>query len=298
MWPEGMKMQDMATTQNQITAAVPRQANSDAQLVSLWLSGRSAKTQKAYSSDAEAFSRFTGKPLRMVTVGDVQAFGEANEGQATATQARKLSSVKSLLSFAHRLGYVAFNVGAVVKLPSVKNTLAERITDESSVQRLLAFADSGRNGSLLRTIYCGGLRISEACGLKWRDMSARDDAGQATIYGKGGKTRVVILSPSVWSMLQDLKGSAGADDAVFRSQRGGHLDAAQAHRIIKAAAAKAGLPKEFSAHWLRHAHASHAIDRGAPIHLVQATLGHSSVATTGRYLHARPTESSGKYLAV
>jgi len=53
-----------------------------------------------------------------------------------------------------------------------------------------------------------------------------------------------------------------------------------------------------SAHWLRHAHASHALDRGAPIHLVQATLGHASVATTGRYLHARPNDSSSRYLAV
>jgi integrase/recombinase XerD len=67
---------------------------------------------------------------------------------------------------------------------------------------------------------------------------------------------------------------------------------------VKAAAARAGLPPEVSAHWLRHAHASHALDRGAPAHLVQATLGHSSLTTTGRYLHARPSESSGKFLAI
>ena len=53
-----------------------------------------------------------------------------------------------------------------------------------------------------------------------------------------------------------------------------------------------------SPHWLRHAHATHALERGAPIHIVQATLGHASVATTGRYLHARPTDSSARYLAV
>lgn len=64
------------------------------------------------------------------------------------------------------------------------------------------------------------------------------------------------------------------------------------------AAARAGLPAEVSAHWLRHAHASHALDRGAPIHLVQATLGHASVATTGRYLHARPSASSARFLGV
>jgi site-specific recombinase XerD len=85
---------------------------------------------------------------------------------------------------------------------------------------------------------------------------------------------------------------------VFRSRKGGPLDASQVHRIVKAAAERAGLSGEVSAYRLRHAHASHSLDRGAPIHLVQQTLGHASVATTGRYLHARPTDSSARYLGV
>lgn len=281
-----------------LPTAIPSQADNDAQLIGMWLSGRSTKTIRAYESDARAFLSYCGKSIRAVTVRDIQAFAAANEKQASATQARKLSSVKSLLSFAHRVGFVAFNVGAVIKLPPIKNTLAERITDEAAVQRLLALTCEGRNGAILKTIYGGGLRISEACGLKWRDLSARDDGGQVTVYGKGGKTRVVILSASIWAALMVLREGACSDAPVFRSRKGGHLDPVQVHRIVKEAAARAGLPAGFSAHWLRHAHASHSIDRGAPIHLVQATLGHSSVATTGRYLHARPTESSGKYLAV
>lgn len=70
----------------------------------------------------------------------------------------------------------------------------------------------------------------------------------------------------------------------------------QLHRIVKAA--RSGLTPELSAHWLRHCHASHSLDRGAPIHLVKDTIGHASVATTGRYLHARPNDSSAKYLGV
>ena len=65
---------------------------------------------------------------------------------------------------------------------------------------------------------------------------------------------------------------------------------------MKRAAARAGIDLPVSPHWFRHAHASHALDRGAPIHLVQATLGHASIATTGRYLHARPRDSSSRYL--
>ena len=65
-----------------------------------------------------------------------------------------------------------------------------------------------------------------------------------------------------------------------------------------AVAVRANISAEASAHWLRHAHASHSLERGAPIHLVQATLGHASVATTGRYLHARPSDSSARYLGI
>ena len=99
-------------------------------------------------------------------------------------------------------------------------------------------------------------------------------------------------------MLTAIRGEAAGDDPVFRSRKGGALDPSQVHRIVKTAAARAGLSADISAHWLRHAHASHSLDRGSPIHLVQATLGHASVATTGRYLYARPTDSSARYLGV
>ena len=77
---------------------------------------------------------------------------------------------------------------------------------------------------------------------------------------------------------------------------GKRLSTEQAHRIIQNAATKAGIEGNVSAHWFRHAHASHALDAGAPIHLVQSTLGHSSLATTSRYVHAKPNDSSGLYL--
>jgi integrase/recombinase XerD len=94
------------------------------------------------------------------------------------------------------------------------------------------------------------------------------------------------------------------DAPLFRSQKKGPdgaprpISARQAERIVKQAARKAGLKNasEVSPHWLRHAHASHAMDRGAKIHLVQTTLGHSDISTTGRYLHAHPDESSALYL--
>lgn len=283
---------------NRDRGLAPVQANNDETLLALWLHGRSAGTARAYAADVRAFIAHAGKLLCAVTVGDVQAYGDSLAGLATASQARKLSAVKSLLTCAHRLGYVTFNVGAAVKLPPIKATLAERIMDEADVHRMLALETHPRNAVMLRLLYCAGLRISEVCGLKWRDMQAREDAGQATVYGKGGKTRVVLLPASMWRTLAQLRSEARLDDPVFLSQRRGHLDPSAVHRVVKGAAKRAGLAVDVSAHWLRHAHASHSLDRGAPIHLVQATLGHASVATTGRYLHARPNDSSARYLAV
>jgi integrase/recombinase XerD len=146
------------------------------------------------------------------------------------------------------------------------------------------------------TLYVGGFRVAELCSLKWSDLQRRDSAGQITVFGKGGKTRTVLMPESVWNAVQSLRGDAGENNPVFRSRKGGHLDESQVWRIVRKASTRAGIDKAVSCHWLRHAHASHALDRGAPIHLVQATLGHSSIATTGRYLHARPTESSSRYL--
>ncbi len=108
----------------------------------------------------------------------------------------------------------------------------------------------------------------------------------------------MLLSQGTWEVLSAIRGDAGEDGPVYVSRKGSPLSTSQAFRIVRAAARRAGVEKDVSPHWLRHCHGSHALDRGAAVHLVQATLGHSSVATTGRYLHARPTESSSKYLAI
>lgn len=276
----------------------PAQAASDAELVGMWLHGRGPATTRAYAADAAAFLAHTGKGLRAVTLRDVQSFVDTLAGRAPASRARKISAVKSLLSFAHRAGYVVFNVGAPVRVPAVTGTLAERILAEADVLRLIHTEANPRNAALLRLGYAAGLRISELCGLRWRDLAARDDAGQVTVLGKGGRPRAVLLSPETWRTLERLRRDAGPDAPVFRSAKGGPLGCPQAHRILKAAAARAGLPADVSMHWLRHAHVSHALDRGAPAHLVQATVGHASLTTTSRYAHARPNDSSARYLAV
>jgi integrase/recombinase XerD len=291
---------------NQLTVVAPSGLGSahdgaqDAKLVELWLSMKtSSHTRRAYAAEVARFRAFVNKPLSWVTLTDLQAWAE-HLGQGSlkpASQNRAVTALKSLLSFAQETGYLPFNVGAAVKLRPNRDALAQRILEESEVARLIDATPEGRDRVLLKLLYVSGVRVSEVCGLKWCDALARQEGGQITVFGKGGKTRTILLKPKVWQQLLSIRGEAKAVDPVFRSRKGGRaLDVSQVRRIVYAAAGKAGLEQKVSPHWMRHAHASHALDRSAPIHLVQATLGHASVSTTGRYLHARPTESSSFYL--
>jgi integrase/recombinase XerD len=290
-----------------VAPVVPQQADNDAHLVELWLNLRdSPNTRRAYKRDAERFFDFANLEIREVRLGDFQQYVEhlRGEGYAPATVARRVHVVRSLYAFAHDVGYVPFNVTVPVKAPKVKDALAERIMRLEDVLRIIDREPDFRNRVLLRFLYASGARVSEVAGLHWRDCIERStpegepDAGQVTLFGKGGKTRVVLLSSATWQELVSLRKTENPDEAVFPSKRTGTaLTTSAIFRVVKAAAQRAGMQRP-SPHWLRHAHASHALDRGAPLHLVQATLGHQNVATTGRYLHARPDDSSSMYLPV
>jgi site-specific recombinase XerD len=171
---------------------------------------------------------------------------------------------------------------------------------------MLALEPNARNHALLCVLYGAGLRVSEVVALTWAEIHERDGGrAQLTIHGKGSKTRHVLISVATWEELKALQGEARPEAPVFISRgggrvnnRGGALTDRQVRVIVRNAARRAGIAKDVSPHWLRHAHASHAQDRGAPPHLVMRTLGHGSLAITGRYTHVRPTASSSDYLPV
>jgi hypothetical protein len=118
------------------------------------------------------------------------------------------------------------------------------------------------------------MHVSEVAALTWRDLQPRTDGGWVTVFGKGAKTRTVLLPTSIWREPMRFRQQAGPDAPVFASRRsGGHLHSTAIERIVLKAAQRAGVDGKVSPHWLRHSHATHALERGAPIHLVQATLG-------------------------
>lgn len=265
----------------------------DGEIIAAWLHGRPPSTRETYARVASAFLRFVRKPFADVELDDLQRYASSIEHQAPATRARKLATLRSLLTFAAEEGHVERNVARTMKPPRSRDDLAQRILSEGEVTRMVYLSD-GVERTIVRLLYAAGLRVSELCGLRASDLTDRGDDGmQMTVFGKGEKTREVIVSGETADELRALAGQV-----VYQHQPVLGMSRQQVWRLVRDAAERAGIRKAVSPHWLRHAHASHALDRGAPVHLVQQTLGHASLATTTRYAHARPDESSGSYLAL
>lgn len=226
-------------------------------------------------------------------VNQILANGSAN------TTARRVSALKSFFRYLQEAGHREDNPTQRIKIQKAKDDLAERIISETEVHKILAKEENSRNALLIELLYASGGRISEALSAKWKDTQEHEKGGQVTYFGKGNKTRAIIIPPKLWEKLIATKQSAIEDDYIFPSPRkeGQHLNASQAWRIAQKAGLRA-IGKSISPHWFRHAHASHALDRGAPVSLVQNTMGHADLRTTSRYVHAKPNESSSEYLSV
>jgi integrase/recombinase XerD len=237
--------------------------------------------------------------LNSVSIHHVQGFVNGRSGEKRASKAQKVAAIKSLFSFAQRTGYLVANLGAFIPGVKTDSKITDRYLSEEEVSSMISVVETPREEAIIRLLYSGGLRVSELVSLNWEDLQIRDGGeAQLKIRGKGDKVRVVMVSPFTLTALLKLKTEEAPWRAIFGSDYGtnSRLTDRTVREIVFKLAMRAGNKKKVSPHWLRHAHASHALDRGAPIHLVQSTLGHASVATTGRYLHARPNESSGKYL--
>jgi integrase/recombinase XerD len=232
--------------------------------------------------------------LRAATVEDARdAIAKVSHGRSEATTRQYSLRVKSLLSYAHKLGYTPFNAGTTIKVRSDSGnrgaTLAKRIVSPAEVGMLIRGAPSKRDRVMVVVAYAGGLRVSELTALAWADVLPRDKGRvQLSITGKGGKVRNVLLPEIVSRSLLSLRGDAGVNDPVFAKRNGGRLTERAVNKMVKGAAKAAGINTAVSPHWLRHAHGSHAIERGASLPQVQQTLGHGNIATTSGYLHARP----------
>jgi integrase/recombinase XerD len=279
-----------------VTAADLSGARDDGHLVALWLAQRPESTRRVYEPVAESFRlALKGASIREVDAATVIGWAEQLEGEPS-TRARKVSTVKSLLTFAWRTGYTVHNVGRVLRCVKVPSKVHERILEEPEVRMLWESAPAGRDRAFLRLMYVSGARISELVSLRWVDLA---QPGRMTVLGKGKKVRTLVVPQAILAEVRALKPQGVELTApVFTSKRapGSPLDVRDAREIVYRARRAASLGRKASPHWLRHSHATHALDHGCPIHKLQHSLGHANVSTTSVYLHVRPNEGSSDFI--
>ena len=274
------------TNQNKIT-----NASTDEQVIWMWLSNKSKATVLTYKRNLKQFFDYCGLNLPSVKLEDLIEYKEflVNSDLKPATINNKLFTIKSLLSFSHKIGYLKFNVGLVVKGLKDKETINQKILRKDEVNKLIDNCTKDREKLLIRLMVNCGLRISEAINLTWEDLNN----DKLTVFGKGGATRFINLQNGLSKQLQVLKSNS---EYIFSSNRGTPLRRENVHKKLKEIAKKANLNKSLSCHWLRHSFASHSLNNGATLKHVQEALGHQNLNTTARYLHTLSNESATDFV--
>ena len=216
-------------------------------------------------------------------------------GLAPTSLRRRAAAIKGFYRFAFGEGVIGIDVAAHLDLPRMSRLLPETLTIEEVERLIEAAADTTRERALLELLYAAGLRISEALGLDLEDLSF--DGGFVRVIGKGNKERLVPVGDIALGVLSEwidgprvqlltlghvapLRGGP-----LFVGDRGGRWARQQAWGAVKRAAAAAGLPDRVSPHTLRHSFATHLLEGGADLRIVQELLGHASISTTQLYTH-------------
>jgi site-specific recombinase XerD len=259
---------------------------------SAWLSGRAAATRKAYTSDVEAFAEWMGRSDvdgpdgvdRLHLRRYLASLGTRK--LARATIARKAAALRCYFSWQLRQGRIGADPARSLRAPAGGGRLP-RVLSQGELSALLdepaATPLDRRDHAVLELLYAAGLRVSELCGLDRDDVDLRGRT--VTVLGKGSKQRRLPIHESAASALRDWleHGRAGMDgppEAVFVNRRGARLGPRDVRRILDRRAASPTHP-----HALRHTYATHLLDGGADLRVVQELLGHSSLATTQVYTH-------------
>jgi len=269
---------------------------------SLWLEdGLSRNTLESYRRDLRKFSEWMEKhhhgSLLQTTYADIQGFLAylVNEQKAKATStSRAISSLKRLFRYLLRQNRVEADPTLQIATPKLPRSLPKSLT-EQDVELLLGAPDihtplGARDRAMLEVLYATGLRVSELVALKVVQVSL--DMGVVRVMGKGGKERIVPLGEEAMDWLRRYLSEARPvlltgklSDAMFVTQRGEGMTRQMFWYLIKRHAKQGGLHKPLSPHTLRHAFATHLLNHGADLRVVQLLLGHADISTTQIYTH-------------
>lgn len=222
---------------------------------------------------------------------------QIQEQYSRPTVARKISAIRSFYRYLRREQLIEEDPSKQVRGPKLTRRLPACL-DKEEVVRLLMTPDTNtilgvRDRALMEVLYATGMRVSELCGLRVQDYN--QEAMEMRVLGKGGKERVVLLNQSAqawlkkylneyWSKLAEGR-LPQAELPLFVSRQATRLSSRSVHRIVMKHALKAGINKTITPHTLRHTFATHLLEGGADLRVVQDLLGHTTINTTQIYTH-------------
>jgi integrase/recombinase XerC len=209
-------------------------------------------------------------------------------GLARTSMARRLATLRSFFRFLVRRGRARVNPAREVRTPRLPGRLPAHLPiDQSDALFRSPVGDDQadrRDRAILEVLYAAGVRVAELSGLDVEDVDLRE--GSVRVLGKGRKERIVPLGGKAVAALHEYLGvRESSRGALFRNARGGRLTVRSLHRIVRARARTAGLAGRVTPHTLRHTFATHLLDAGADLRLIQELLGHARLSTTQRYTH-------------
>jgi integrase/recombinase XerC len=255
--------------------------------------GVSVHTLRAYRKDLEEFSRSVlGEPGK-VDVIDLRGFiaSQIQKGLSKTTVSRRLSSVRSFFRFLYREGYRKSNPAKLVSNPKLPKLLPRFLSVDDAFSLVekpqgIGFIPA-RDRAILELLYSSGLRVSELSGIDTDDMSLRESL--IKVKGKGKKERIVPIGSKALDAMKSyivermLKKSR--EKALFLNRTGKRLTERGVRRVVVKYARAIALHGSIGPHTLRHSFASHLLQGGADLRVIQELLGHSSLSTTQKYTH-------------
>lgn len=263
----------------------------------------SLNTRMAYKADVTRLIDYledncgASTPIRDVSIDTLRQFAADlhDLGIGVLTQARVISGIKGFFRYLLAEEIINSDPSELLESPQWRRGLPEVLSVDEIDAMEQSFDDSGpdgqRNCAIIETLYSCGLRVSELCGLELAHIFG--DKGLILVRGKGSKERIVPVSDRalaemhtyVYTRRSELIPASGDGGILFLSRTGRRLTRDMIFKLVKKAAADAGIRKEISPHTLRHSFATHLLEGGANLRAIQQMLGHESIGTTEIYLH-------------
>lgn len=267
--------------------------------------GRSEHTRRAYLGDLRSLFAFLnerapGTTIRGLTLPILRSWlaSQAMAGAARTTLARRTSAIKTFTAWALRNGLMDDDPASRLQVPKARRTLPAVLRQDQALDAMNA-ANSGaeqgdplalRDHLIVEMLYATGIRVSELCGLDVDDVD--DDRRLLRVLGKGNKQRTVPFGipagHALAAWLHDGRpalASSSSGRALLLGSRGGRLDQRQARTVVHQTMSAVGGAPDIGPHGLRHSAATHLLEGGADLRVVQELLGHSTLATTQLYTH-------------